>query len=45
MILEKDISSNIKGRHVIIVEDIIDSGKTVNFLLKNLKVKTVDQYQ
>ena len=35
--LEKDISFNINGRHIIIVEDIIDSGITVNFLLKKFK--------
>ena len=37
--LEKDISSDIKGRHIIIVEDIIDSGKTINFLLEKFKQK------
>ena len=37
--LEKDISSDIKGRHIIIVEDIIDSGKTINFLIKKFKEK------
>ena len=39
IILEKDISFNINGRHIIIVEDIIDSGKTINFLLKKFKRK------
>ena len=39
IILEKDISLNINGRHIIIVEDIIDSGKTVNFLLEKLNKK------
>ncbi len=39
IILEKDITHNIKGRHIIIVEDIIDSGKTVNFLLKKFEEK------
>lgn len=32
----KDLTSDIKGRHVIIAEDIIDSGLTLTFLLKNL---------
>ena len=36
IILEKDISLDINGRHIIIVEDIIDSGKTVNFLVKEI---------
>jgi len=35
--LLKDISANITGRHVIIVEDIIDSGLTINFLRDRLK--------
>ncbi len=39
IILEKDISLNVYGRHIIIVEDIIDSGKTVNFLLERFKKK------
>ena len=33
----KDISADIDGRHVIIVEDIIDSGFTINFLVNRLK--------
>ncbi len=35
--LLKDISANITGRHVIVVEDIIDSGLTINFLRDRLK--------
>ena len=37
IIMEKDISSDIKGRHIVIVEDIIDSGKTIEFLLSKFK--------
>ena len=33
----KDISADIDGRDVIIVEDIIDSGFTINFLVKRLR--------
>jgi len=33
----KDISADINNRHVIIVEDIIDSGFTINFLVNRLK--------
>ncbi len=33
----KDLGEDIKDRHVIIVEDIIDSGLTLSYLLKNLK--------
>lgn len=32
----KDLSSQIEGRHVIIAEDILDSGLTLTYLMKNL---------
>ena len=32
----KDLDINIEGRHVLIVEDIVDSGLTLSWLLKNL---------
>ena len=32
----KDLSSPIEGRHVVIAEDILDSGLTLTYLLKNL---------
>ncbi|NLG66300.1 MAG: hypoxanthine phosphoribosyltransferase, partial [Actinobacteria bacterium] len=32
----KDLDTDIKGRHVLVVEDIIDSGLTLTYLLKNL---------
>lgn len=33
----KDLEAGIEERHVIIVEDIIDTGLTLNYLLENLK--------
>ena len=33
----KDLDQPIEGRHVLIVEDIIDSGLTLSYLLKNLR--------
>jgi hypoxanthine phosphoribosyltransferase len=33
----KDLDASIEGRDVLIVEDIIDSGLTLNYLLKNLR--------
>ena len=33
----KDLDQPIEGRHVIIVEDIIDSGLTLSYMLKNLR--------
>jgi len=35
--LLKDISADITSRHIIIVEDIIDSGLTIEFLVKRLR--------
>lgn len=32
----KDLDSDIQGRHVLVVEDILDSGLTLSWLLKNL---------
>jgi len=33
----KDLDHDIEGRDVLLVEDIIDSGLTLNYLLKNLR--------
>ncbi len=33
----KDLDTDIKGRHVLLVEDIIDSGLTLSWLLSNLR--------
>jgi hypoxanthine phosphoribosyltransferase len=35
----KDLDEEIEGRHVLIVEDIIDSGLTLNYLMKSLNVR------
>lgn len=32
----KDLDEDIEGRHVLIIEDILDTGLTLNYLLKNL---------
>lgn len=32
----KDLDENISGRHVLVVEDILDTGLTLKYLLKNL---------
>lgn len=34
-----DLSLNIKDREVILVEDIIDTGRTVNYIIENLKTR------
>ena len=33
----KDLSADISGRHVMIVEDIVDSGLTLSYLVQNLR--------
>lgn len=33
----KDLNASIEGRHVLIVEDIIDSGLTLSYMIENLK--------
>jgi hypoxanthine phosphoribosyltransferase len=35
----KDLDEEIEDRHVLIIEDIIDSGLTLNYLMKSLKVR------
>ena len=39
MVVRKDISTDIKGRHVVILEDIYDSGKSLDFAFKHLLEK------
>ena len=34
-----DLSLSIEDRHVILVEDVIDTGQTVNYILDNLKTR------
>lgn len=33
----KDLDESVEGKHVLVVEDIIDSGLTLNYLMDNLK--------
>ena len=35
----KDLDQEIAGRHVLICEDIVDSGLTLNYLVKSLRVR------
>ncbi|OGC94320.1 MAG: hypoxanthine phosphoribosyltransferase [candidate division Zixibacteria bacterium RBG_16_53_22] len=37
--LLKDINVNVQGRHILIVEDIIDSGLTVNYIKQYLQLR------
>jgi len=38
----KDLDKSIKGRHVLIVEDIVDTGLTLNYLIDNLRARKPD---
>ena len=35
----KDLDVSIEGKHVLVVEDIIDSGRTLSYLLQNLQTR------
>ncbi len=35
--INKDLENSIEGRHIIVVEDILDSGRTLSYLMKILK--------
>ncbi|WP_420631231.1 hypoxanthine phosphoribosyltransferase [Candidatus Leptofilum sp.] len=37
--LEKDLNETIKDRHLLFVEDMIDTGLTLNYLLQNLRAR------
>lgn len=39
IIVKKDLDNSIKGKHVLIVEDIIDSGRTLKYLKEYLQTK------
>ena len=39
----KDLDSELEGRHVLVVEDIIDSGLTLNYLRKYLKARSAQE--
>ncbi len=37
--ITKDLDVNISGKHVIVIEDIVDTGLSLNYLLRNLKTR------
>lgn len=37
--LQKDLDDSIAGRHVLFVEDVVDTGLTLNYLLGNLRAR------
>lgn len=37
--IKKDLDESIKGKHVIVIEDIIDSGRTLSYLLEVLRLR------
>ena len=41
----KDLDESIRGQHVIVVEDIVDSGRTLAFLLEMLKSRQPESFR
>jgi hypoxanthine phosphoribosyltransferase len=39
--LMKDLDDNVEGRHVLIVEDIVDSGRTINYINDIIRTRRV----
>jgi hypoxanthine phosphoribosyltransferase len=39
MIIRKDVSADLEGRHVVILEDIFDTGNSLNFTYNHLQAK------
>jgi hypoxanthine phosphoribosyltransferase len=39
MIIRKDVSADLEGRHVVILEDIFDTGRSLDFTFKHLLSK------
>lgn len=37
--IEKDLSQSIEGRHVVVIEDIVDTGLTLHYLLRVLRAR------
>jgi hypoxanthine-guanine phosphoribosyltransferase len=37
--ITKDIECNIKGKHVFLIDDFADSGKTIQYLIADLDLK------
>jgi len=37
--ITKDLDENIAGKHVLIVEDIIDTGLTISYMIRNLQLR------
>ncbi|PIS47239.1 MAG: hypoxanthine phosphoribosyltransferase [Elusimicrobia bacterium CG08_land_8_20_14_0_20_51_18] len=40
-----DLKQSIEGKHVIIVEDIVDSGLTMNYMMKNLRTRNPESIE
>jgi hypoxanthine phosphoribosyltransferase len=39
VVLTKDVGVNVKGRHVLVIEDIVDTGLTTAFLVDHLRIR------
>ena len=39
MLVRQDVTTDLKGRHVVILEDILDTGRSLKFVVEHLKAK------
>lgn len=45
VVLTKDVGVNVKGRHVLVIEDIVDTGLTTAFLVDHLRIREPSSIQ
>ena len=45
VVIKRDVTTNLKGRHVLFVEDIIDTGLTLSEVIKEFKKREIASYE
>ncbi len=43
--ITEDLSTNISGRHVLVVEDVLDTGRTLAYILNMLKIRSPESVE
>ena len=41
----EDLKTNVKGRHVLVVEDVLDTGRTLTYILNMLKIRAPESLE